>query len=456
MHNTDDFWLWPKHKVSMFEEIYTTLMNRIDEASACIVVMGLGYVGLPLATEFAKAGFKVIGYDPDHKKVDSIKQGVSYVDYPSSETVEHLVKTGDLEATSDPTVISSADIVIVCVPTPLDKNREPDLGMVLTAIQTVKTYQKPGQLVILESTTYPGTTRELIIPTLINNNTELGNTIFVAYSPERIDPGNTTYNLNNTPKVVSGATYKCLALAIRLYFSINEQVVAVSSLEVAEMTKILENSFRYVNIALVNELALVSQKLNINFYEAIDAAKTKPYGFMPFYPGPGVGGHCIGLDPLYLTWKLRAVHSRSRCIELADEINLSMPRHVINLTTQALNSIQKSVKGSRILVLGVAYKPNVGDMRESPIISIIKGLQELGASIYYEDPYVREPYDLGVGAINVINTSFDQYDTVVVATPHKEFDLKEVAEKAKTIVDPRGVLRGEHNKLLLRPNIFRL
>ena len=439
----------------MFEEVYTTLMDRIENASACIVVMGLGYVGLPLATEFAKAGFKVIGYDPDRKKVASIKQGVSYVEYPSSETVEYLVKAGSLQVTSDPAVISSADVVIVCVPTPLNKSREPDLDMVMTAIRAAKAYQKRGQLVILESTTYPGTTRELIVPALTNNPVELGSTVFVAYSPERIDPGNPTYNLNNTPKVVSGATDKCLALAIRLYFSINEQVVAVTSLEVAEMTKILENSFRYVNIALVNELALVSQKLGINFYEAIDAAKTKPYGFMPFYPGPGLGGHCIPVDPLYLTWKLRAIHSQSRFIELADEINMSMPGHVIHLTTRALNSIQKAVNGSKILVLGVTYKPNVGDMRESPILPIIKGLQELGASVYYEDPYVQEAQNI-VGAQRVIDEAFDWYDTVVIATPHKEFDLKQVAAKARTIVDPRGVLRGEYNKLLLSPNIFRL
>lgn len=439
----------------MFEEVYATLMDRIENASACIVVMGLGYVGLPLATEFAKAGFKVIGYDPDRKKVASIKQGVSYVEYPSSETVEYLVKAGSLQVTSDPAVISSADVVIVCVPTPLNKSREPDLDMVMTAIRAAKAYQKRGQLVILESTTYPGTTRELIVPALTNNPVELGSTVFVAYSPERIDPGNPTYNLNNTPKVVSGATDKCLALAIRLYFSINEQVVAVTSLEVAEMTKILENSFRYVNIALVNELALVSQKLGINFYEAIDAAKTKPYGFMPFYPGPGLGGHCIPVDPLYLTWKLRAIHSQSRFIELADEINMSMPGHVIHLTTRALNSIQKAVNGSKVLVLGVTYKPNVGDMRESPILPIIKGLQELGASVYYEDPYVQEAQNI-VGAQRVIDEAFDWYDTVVIATPHKEFDLKQVAAKARTIVDPRGVLRGEYNKLLLSPNIFRL
>jgi UDP-N-acetyl-D-glucosamine dehydrogenase len=439
----------------MYEELYATLMDRIENASACIVVMGLGYVGLPLATEFAKAGFKVIGYDPDRKKVASIEQGVSYVEYPSSETVEYLVKAGSLQVTSDPAVLNSADVVIVCVPTPLNKSREPDLDMVMTAIRAAKAYQKPGQLVILESTTYPGTTRELIVPALINNPVDLGYTVFVAYSPERIDPGNPTYNLNNTPKVVSGATDKCLALAIRLYFSINEQVVAVTSLEVAEMTKILENSFRYVNIALVNELTLVSQKLGINFYEAIDAAKTKPYGFMPFYPGPGLGGHCIPVDPLYLTWKLRAIHSQSRFIELADEINLSMPGHVIHLTTRALNSIQKAVNGSKVLVLGVTYKPNVGDMRESPILPIIKGLQELGATVYYEDPYVQELRDL-VGAQKVTDAIFDEYDTVVIATPHKEFDLKKVAVNARTIVDPRGVLRGRHNKLLLSPSIFRL
>ncbi len=439
----------------MFEEVYATLMDRIGRAEACIVVMGLGYVGLPLATEFAKAGFRVIGYDPDRKKVALIEQGVSYVEYPSSETVGYLVKAGSLQVTSNPAVINSADVVIVCVPTPLNKSREPDLDMVMAAIRAAKAYQRPGQLVILESTTYPGTTRELIVPALINNPVELGNTVFVAYSPERIDPGNPTYNLNNTPKVVSGATDKCLALAIRLYFSINEQVVAVTSLEVAEMTKILENSFRYVNIALVNELALVSQKLSINFYEAIDAAKTKPYGFMPFYPGPGLGGHCIPVDPLYLTWKLRAIHSQSRFIELADEINLSMPGHVIDLTIRALNSIQKSVNGSKVLVLGVTYKPNVEDMRESPILPIIKGLQELGATVYYEDPYVQELRNL-VGAQKVIDAIFDEYDTVVIATPHKEFDLKKVAVKARTIVDPRGVLRGSYNKLLLSPNIFRL
>lgn len=434
-------------------ETYTTLMQQIEQGTANIVVIGLGYVGLPLATELAKAGFSVTGYDLDQHKLGSLSKGLSYVDYPTSEVVGYLIESNALKVTSDPAVLETADVIVVCVPTPLNKNREPDLEMVLSAIQTIKEHSRPGQLVILESTTYPGTTRELVIPKLLGNPQDLGKTTFVAYSPERIDPGNTKYNLNNTPKVVSGATPNCLQLAIRLYFSINENIVPVTSLEVAEMSKILENSFRYVNIALVNELAIICQTLGVNFYEVIDAAETKPYGFMPFYPGPGLGGHCIPVDPLYLTWRLRSAHTQSRFIELADEVNLSMSGHTVDLVIRALNSQQKSVNGSKVLVLGVTYKPNIGDMRESPILPIIAKLRDLGATVYYEDPHVQDHVDFG--ALKTIDPVLSWYDTVVIATPHKVFDLKKVALEAKTIVDPRGVLRGSYNKLLQSPNIFR-
>lgn len=435
---------------------FDDLVEKITNDTAKITVMGLGYVGLPLAAEFAKAGFKVMGYDPDRTKVESIMSGRSYVDYPSSDVLAHLVSTGQLEATSaGTTALSEADVVIICVPTPLSKTREPDLSMVINAVELVRNFQRPGMLVVLESTSYPGTTREILVPHLRGIKYEIGEDVFVAYSPERIDPGNPTYNLSNTPKVVAGVTSNCSKLVQRLYFKINEQVVPVTSVEVAEMTKILENSFRAVNIGLVNELALMAKKLGVDPFEVIDAAATKPFGFMPFYPGPGLGGHCIPVDPLYLSWKLRAMEGQARFIDLADTINSQMPHHVFSIALEALNKQHKSVSGSKILVMGVAYKANVSDTRESPVLILMERLMMWGAKVAYEDPYVPTlTYPTQLNGVR--NPDYADYDLVLITTAHSAFKLDRVLADAKLIVDTRGVLRDQYRKPLKDPKVYRI
>jgi UDP-N-acetyl-D-glucosamine dehydrogenase len=443
--------------------MFKQLESKIIHTEARVIVMGLGYVGLPLAAELAKAGFKVTGYDPDTSKVARVNRGESYVEYPTSDTLAYLTGERKLWATADPYVLGQADIVIICVPTPLNKTKDPDLSLVNSAVKLVAQYQHPGMLVVLESTSYPGTTRELLVPQLTRNQT-LGDTIFVAYSPERIDPGNHKYNLTNTPKVVAGVTPDCTRLVQYLYFKINEQVVPVTSVEVAEMTKILENTFRAVNIGLVNELALNCKKLGIDPFEVIDAAATKPYGFMPFYPGPGLGGHCIPVDPLYLSWKLRSVHSQSRFIELAHTVNSGMPDHVISVVTAALNDCEHSVKGANILLLGVAYKPNVSDVRESPVVDIIQKLLWLGADVEYEDPHVPELYEefqvpnsaTPLLLAHTAPINYGDYDVVIITTPHSEFNLERVFTEAKLIVDTRGVLRDRYKKPVKDPKVYRI
>ena len=432
-----------------------TIYEKIRDDAAHIVVMGLGYVGLPLAIEFTRAGFSVTGLDPDTSKLESLRSGESYVDRPSSETLQMLQESGRFQVTGDPIVLASADIVIVCVPTPLSKTRDPDLSIVNNAIAQIAKYQHKDMLIILESTSYPGTTREFLLPQLTQGYT-IGQDVFVGYSPERIDPGNPKYHLTNTPKIVSGITKLCAQLTQRLYLKINEDLVPVSSPEVAEMAKVLENTFRAVNIGLANEVALISKKLGIDPFEVIEAAASKPFGFMPFYPGPGLGGHCIPVDPLYLSWKLRAMNGQARFIELADTINSGMPDYVVGVCTEALNSQSQSVRGSRVLVLGVAYKPNVTDMRESPVIPIIQKLKAMGASVYYEDPHVPEFSEHGLTMGSLKPTDYGEFDLVVVTTPHREFDLKRVVKEATLIVDTRGVLRDDNNRLLKGPRIYRI
>jgi len=436
---------------------YEELVEKITKNTARVVVMGLGYVGLPLAAELAKAGFTVTGYDPDGSKVDRILRGDSYVDYPSSEILKYLVGENKLRASTDASVIGVADVVIVCVPTPLNKTKDPDLSLVNNAIKTIAKHQHAGMLVVLESTSYPGTTREFLVPQLTRSYS-LGDQVFVAYSPERIDPGNPKYNLTNTPKVVAGVTPNCSRLVQHLYFKINEQVVPVTSPEVAEMTKVLENTFRAVNIGLANEVAIICKKLGIDPFEVIDAAATKPFGFMPFYPGPGLGGHCIPVDPLYLSWKLRALHGQARFIELADAVNSGMPDHVVNVVTEALNDKQRSVNGSRILVLGVAYKADIGDMRESPVMPLMQKLKKLGADVSFEDPHVpvlHEPPELE-DLKSVQPESYQGYDLVIIATAHKAFNLDRVLEESQLIVDTRGVLRDRYKKPLKNPKVYRI
>lgn len=441
-----------QHREIMY---YEKLKSKILDNSAHIVVMGLGYVGLPLASELALFGYRVTGFDPDRKKVDRVNRGESYVEYPSSSVVDQLRDLGRLSASTNPGVLEDADIILICVPTPLNKERQPDLSMVRSAARVVQDRQRPGQLVVLESTSYPGTTREILVPDLTTLGHSAGETVFIGYSPERIDPGNKDYGLTNTPKVVAGMTEKCGDLVELLYSRITK-AVRVSSPEVAEMSKIVENTFRQVNIGLANEMALMCRKLKIDPFEVIDAAKTKPFGFMPFYPGIGVGGHCIKPDPLYLSWKVKALEGQAKFIDLADEINGQMPDHAVSVCIEALNSHQKSVNGSKILVLGVAYKPNVGDVRESPVIPFIQKLQQMGALVSYQDPWVPELHE---GGVNLPATSPDHYyhyDLVAITTPHRDFEIHRVLQEAPLVVDTKGVLRDYRNKPLMDPKIYRI
>jgi UDP-N-acetyl-D-glucosamine dehydrogenase len=437
---------------------YASLSEKIRNEEAHIVVMGLGYVGLPLAVELAKSGSPVTGYDPDVSRVTTVNSLESPFDYPTSTSLEYVSKELNFSATSDPKVLNSADVIIICVPTPLSKTKEPDLSLVQKALSQVAEHQRDGQLVILESTSYPGTTRELAVPAL-TWEAPVGEKVFIAYSPERIDPGNPTFDLSNTPKLVAGITTNCSKLAQQIYFKISDRVVPVSSPEVAEMAKMLENTFRAVNIGLANEVALISKKLGIDPFEVIDAAATKPFGFMPFYPGPGLGGHCIPVDPLYLSWKLRSMHGQARFIELADTINSGMPDHVVQVANEALNNSFKSIRGSKILVMGVTYKADVADTRESPVTIVIERLLELGADVRYEDPYIPT-HQLSVHGKRVVANqetvaSYGDYDLVILAAPHKSFDLQKVLDEARLIVDTRGVFR-EGKQTLKDPKIFRI
>jgi UDP-N-acetyl-D-glucosamine dehydrogenase len=427
------------------------LINKIHAARARTVVMGVGYVGLPLVLEFARAGFRVTGYDKDPRKVRLLNAGESYIADIASGDLGPLVQSGLLDATSDPAVLGEADAIIVCVPTPLNKTKDPDMRFIASATEEITAHQHKNMLVVLESTTYPGTTREVLVPKLTKGFT-IGEDIFVAFSPERVDPGNTKYHTRNTPKVIGGTTPNCLDVAKSLYSHIIDTVVPVSSTDSAEMVKLLENTFRAVNIGLVNEVAMMSQRLGIDAWEVIRAAASKPFGFMPFYPGPGLGGHCIPVDPLYLSWKLRSLKFQARFIELADTINSGMPEYVVSLVTGALNDHGKAVKGAKILIAGVAYKPDVSDVRESPAFDVIDGLHRLGAEIAYVDPYVPELDEGGTQLKSVSPfASFAEYDAVVIVTNHKSLDWKRMMAESKLIVDTRDAMRnieGDHSKVV--------
>jgi UDP-N-acetyl-D-glucosamine dehydrogenase len=432
------------------------LEERIKTRSAQIAVVGLGYAGLPLALSFARTGFDVSGIDLDESKVASLNAGHSYIsDVSDADLAPYIadwdggspqpaIPSGRLRATADYAVLTSADAVIICVPTPLSKTKDPDLSYIISAADQIALYVHPEQLVVLESTTYPGTTDEIILPRLAGNGLTVGQDFFLAFSPERIDPGNTTWHIDNTPKVIGGVTPRCIEVATRLYEAIVPQVVPVSSTRAAEMVKLLENTFRAVNIGLVNEVALMCHRLGIDVWEVIDAASTKPFGFMPFYPGPGLGGHCIPIDPHYLAWKLRTLNYNARFIELAADINFGMPGYVASKIQDALNDAGKAVKGARVVILGVAYKRDVGDVRESPAIDIIRLLRAKGADLAYHDPYVphlvHEEIDLRSVAFNaeVITAA----DCVVVVTDHHWYDWAWLAQHARLIVDTRNVLRG--------------
>ncbi len=420
------------------------LTGKLDDRSAIVAVVGLGYVGLPLAVELGKAGFTVVGVDVSERKIATIDAGESDVkDVPAFE-VAGLRATGKLTGSTDFSVISKADVVIVCVPTPLSKTRDPDVSFIINSCEHVRDHLHPAQLIILESTTYPGTTQELVLPLMEESGLKVGEDFFLAYSPERIDPGNKTYTLTNTTKVVGGTTPTCTEVAVRFYSQVIQSVVAVSSTQTAEITKLLENTFRSVNIALVNEVALMCDKLNIDVWEVITAAATKPYGFMPFYPGPGLGGHCIPIDPHYLAWKLRTLNFQSRFIELASEVTRSMPGYVVTKVSDVLNLYELSVKGSGVLVLGITYKPNVGDIRESPALDIIEMLQQKGAHVTYHDPFVPH---LTVGNLDMDCEVLDaetvsSADCVVITTNHEFYDYQWLIDQAKCVFDTRNATSG--------------
>jgi UDP-N-acetyl-D-glucosamine dehydrogenase len=427
------------------------LLSRIQDRSAKIGVIGLGYVGLPLSVEFAKAGFNVIGFDVMQNKVDKVNAGENYIGDINDEEFTALVKAGKLRATTDFSLLTECDTVSIAVPTPLSKTREPDVSYIVKSTEQVKKYLHKGMLVVLESTTYPGTTDELMLPELTAGGLVVGHDFFLAFSPERVDPGNPRFNTHNTPKVVGGTTPACAEAVKALYETNIERVIPVSSTRAAEMVKILENTFRAINIGLANELAIMCEKLDINVWEVIDAAATKPFGFMPFYPGPGLGGHCIPIDPHYLSWKLKSVNYNARFIELASEINTQMPNYVVTKVAEALNADSKSIKGSKILVLGAAYKKDIDDVRESPALDVISLLQKKGGLVEYNDPYIPDLHEEGLDLASVpFDGRLDAYDCVVITTDHKVYDFARILAEAKRLVDTRGVTRAMVSEKLVR------
>jgi len=433
-----------------------TLRDKIRSRKARAGVVGLGYVGLPLAVELAKAGFHATGIDLDERKVQSVNDGRSYIpDVPTAD-VQALRAKGLLDATTDFAVVKDLDTINICVPTPLRKTKDPDMSYIVSAVEGIAKYLHPGMLIILESTTYPGTTDEVVQPMLEATGLKAGVDFYLAFSPERVDPGNPTFQTHNVPKVVGGFTPNCSMLAKELYGSAIDTIVPVSSTRVAEMVKLLENTFRAVNIGLVNELALMCDRMNIDVWEVVDAARTKPFGFMAFYPGPGLGGHCIPIDPFYLSWKAKQTGFDPRFIELAGHINAGMPHYVADKVADALNTRRKAVNGSSILIAGVAYKRDIDDMRESPAMDVMGLLLARGAKISYADPYVpvvhaREwsgGHDLH--AVDMTRGNISQYDCVVVITDHRAFDYQTLVAEADLIVDTRNAIKERH------PHVFRL
>ncbi len=439
----------------MTETYKDVLLKKIQDRTARVAILGLGYVGLPLAVVFAEAGFKVVGVDPVAEKVECINRGESYVLDVPSETVASLVEAGRLLATTDFAATLQADAVSICVPTPLRKTGDPDLSYIVSAAEGLAPYVHPGMVVVLESSTYPGTTREMVLPRLANERgLVVGEDIFIAFSPERVDPGRRDWTTKNTPKVVGGITAGCSSVASAWYSQALDKVVPVSTTEVAEMAKLLENTFRMINLGLVNEMAVMCDRMGVDVWEVIDAAATKPFGFMKFSPGPGIGGHCIPIDPLYLSWKMKTFNYNARFIELASEINTNMPRFAVDKVQGALNEAGKPVKGSRILVLGVAYKPDIDDLRESPALDVIHLLQQKGASVSYHDPYIPHFNHDGLAMQSVVDLpgEVEAADVVVIVTNHKKYDYPAILKAAKLIVDTRNALgaQGKNNPKVVR------
>ena len=417
------------------------LLKKIERREAVVGIVGLGYVGLPLAVVFAEAGFRVVGVDVDAEKVDAINRQTSYIEDIASETLARL--NDRISATTDFSALEACDAVSICVPTPLRKTGDPDISYIVSATDEVARYLHPGMLVVLESTTYPGTTTEVVLPRLAGNGEGLtvGEDFFLCFSPERVDPGREDWTTKTTPKVIGGVTEACRAAGAALYGAAIETIVPVSSTEAAEMVKLLENTFRAVNIAMVNEMLLMCDKLDLDVWEIIEAAATKPFGFMKFTPGPGIGGHCIPIDPLYLSWKLKSLKYTAHFIELADEVNTAMPEYWVQQVQDALNEAAKPVKGSRVLVLGVAYKPNVSDLRESPALDILHLLQEKGADVQYHDPHVPAFNHDGMTMESVadLDAALQGTDCTVIVTDHSVYDWEHVAEEAQLVVDTRHV-----------------
>jgi UDP-N-acetyl-D-glucosamine dehydrogenase len=445
--------LQPDELLPFRDDMKDELLSRIRERRAVVCVVGLGYVGLPLAMEFAEAGFHVIGYDISERVVADLMAGRSHIQDVPAETVARHVTAGRFEATTDETRLGRADAVSIAVPTPLSKTRDPDMSFVNAATETIARNCRRGMVIILESTTYPGTTREVLQPRLEAEGLRIGEDVFLAFSPERVDPGNPTWHTRNTPKVVGGVTPECTEVAAALYAACIDTVVPVSSAEAAELVKLLENTFRAVNIGLVNEMAIVCDKLGVNVWEVIDAAATKPFGFMKFTPGPGIGGHCIPLDPHYLAWKMRTLNYKTRFIDLASEINSDMPEYVVRKIARALNDAEKSVKGSRIMVVGIAYKRDIDDMRESPALDVMRLLEARGAQVDYHDPHVPSFREDGHAHMGVALTAeaLAASDAVVIVTDHTAIDYQLIADHAALVIDTRNAMsrtRGSRARIV--------
>ena len=422
----------------------TSLIDKIQKKEARVGIIGLGYVGLPLAVEFAQVGYHVVGIDTDPIKVDTLNNGDCYIADIPTKILRDMVSTGQLIATQNYEVIGELDAISICVPTPLRKTRDPDMSYIVAATEKIGEHLRPSTVIILESTTYPGTTAELVLPIMLKNGYVVGEDVFLAYSPERIDPANSTYGVRNTPKVIGGVTSLCADVAMALYNTVVDQVVQVSSTQAAEMVKLLANTFRAVNIGLINEVTIMCDKLGIDVWEVIAAAKTKPFGYMPFYPGPGLGGHCIPIDPLYLSWKLKSLNFNARFIELADEINTNMPRYVVQKVAESLNEDSKPVRGSRVLILGVAYKADVDDVREAPALDIIQLLMQQGAVVNYHDPHVP---DIQLDGVDICSVDYEMpmlesVDCVIIVTDHSYYNWADILNHTNLVVDTRNATVG--------------
>ncbi|MEO0203105.1 MAG: nucleotide sugar dehydrogenase [candidate division WOR-3 bacterium] len=425
------------------------IFKKIDEKKLKICIIGLGYVGLPLAVEFSKNNFEVYGIDIDKEKVKLINEGVSYIPDVSSEELFELVKSGKIKAYSDYDILREVDMIIISVPTPLSKTRDPDLSYIVDSVSNIKKYLKSGHIIVLESTTYPGTTDEVVKPILEETNLRCGVDFFLAFSPERVNPGDKVYKIKNTPKIVGGVDEVSGKIVHKIYSKIIDDVIIVSSSKVAEMAKLLENTFRAVNIALVNEIAIMCNLLNIDVWEVIEAAGTKPFGFMKFFPGPGIGGHCIPVDPIYLSWKMKMLNYNTRLIEVASEINTNMPRYVVQRISDILNDYEKSIRGSKILILGVAYKKDVSDIRESPAIDIISILADKGAIVYYFDPYVPKIKigELEVESVELTSDILEDSDLVVLITDHSVFNYELIYKHSNLIFDTKNAFKNYKEKV---------